>query len=95
MERLRSVLAGRVRPRPLGELVVDREAETTWAHQMRTTCDECGAKVRWVGVEEAAAHGLDVEDAARALGVPTIAGLDVWVCTGCDNAGVMGPTQMG
>lgn len=92
--RLWEVLTGRDRARPMGELVVDRAAETAWAHQMRTACDECGAAVRWVDADEAARHGLDVADAARALGVASIDGLDVWVCTRCGNAGVMGPTQM-
>lgn len=93
--RLWAILTGRARARPMGQLVVDRDTETAWAHQMRTACDECGAAVRWVDVDEATRHGLDVADAARALGVSSIEGLDVWVCTRCDNAGVMGPTEMG
>jgi len=37
--------------------------------------------------------GLDLAQAAVSLGLADINGLDVWVCTRCDNTGVMGPTE--
>jgi len=37
--------------------------------------------------------GLALAQAAVSLGLADINGLDVWVCTRCDNTGVMGPTE--
>jgi len=36
---------------------------------------------------------VDLAQAAVSLGLADINGLDVWVCTRCDNTGVMGPTE--
>jgi hypothetical protein len=37
--------------------------------------------------------GLGLAQAAVSLGLADIKGLDVWVCTRCDNTGVMGPIE--
>lgn len=75
---------------PFGHLS-DAELSRTF----RSSCNECGAPVKWVGAEEASAHGMDLVEAARQLGVPSVEGLDVWVCTRCDNGGVMGGAEWG
>lgn len=58
----------------------------------RKSCSECGAAVRWVDAAAAERHGMDVE---KALGFLGASGDQVewWVCTACDNAGVMGPAS--
>lgn len=59
----------------------------------RKSCSECRAAVRWVDVEAARAHGMDVEEALGFLGVSCAEDVECWVCTACDNAGVMGPSS--
>lgn len=63
----------------------------------RKCCSECGAPVRWVDVAEARAHGMDVDQALAFFDMsPQDAEFaEWWVCTGCDNAGLMGPPQFG
>lgn len=60
----------------------------------RPSCDQCGAAVKWVGPEEATAHGMNVAQALQWHGVASADGLDIWICTRCDNGGVMGPTEI-
>lgn len=61
----------------------------------RKSCSECGAPVKWVDVDAARAHGMDVHEALGFLGVSSTYDVECWVCTACDNAGVMGPTSTG
>lgn len=61
----------------------------------RKSCSECGAPVKWVDAEAARAHGMDVQEALGFLGVSSADDVECWVCTGCDNAGVMGPASAG
>ena len=56
----------------------------------RKTCTECDAPVRWVDAAAAAAHGFSVNEAIAFLGGGSADTLEFWVCTNCDNAGVMG-----
>lgn len=43
-----------------------------------------------VDAAAAAEHGMDVDQAVQFLGGGSADGLQFWVCTSCDNAGVMG-----
>jgi hypothetical protein len=61
----------------------------------RKSCSECGAPVRWVDAAGAREHGMDVEEALGFLGARSVDEVECWVCTVCDNAGVMGPTASG
>lgn len=61
----------------------------------RKSCSVCGAPVKWVDVEAAKAHGMDVQEALGFLGVASTDEVECWVCTACDNAGVMGPASAG
>lgn len=65
---------------------------TPLAHVMRTRCPQCNERVRWITVEEAQNNGVDL---ASALAFFEDAADEVWVCTACDNFGVMGPTEHG
>lgn len=60
----------------------------------RKSCSACGAPVRWVDAAAAEVHGMDVEEALGFLG-STVDQVEWWVCTACDNAGVMGPATAG
>jgi hypothetical protein len=60
----------------------------------RRACDQCGAPVRWTDGDSARAHGMNVEEAVSFMGVPE-ADMQFWVCTKCDQSGVMGPPQFG
>ena len=55
---------------------------------MRKTCTECGAPVKWVDATAAAEHGLDVDQALQFIGGAD-SSAEFWVCTSCDNAGVL------
>jgi hypothetical protein len=57
---------------------------------VRKSCSECGASVKWVDAEAASAHGLDVEQALQFVGARSAQDVEFWICTTCDNAGVMG-----
>lgn len=63
------------------------------SQQARKTCSECGAPVRWVDAAQAREHGMDPDEAKEFLGVDSVDDLDIWVCTKCDNGGVMGPAE--
>jgi hypothetical protein len=59
----------------------------------RSSCDECGAPVEWVTGVEAEERGVDLAGGMEFLGVTDIPGKDVWLCTNCDNFGIMGPAE--
>lgn len=61
------------------------------AQIMRTHCTECGSPVQWLTVEEAQARGIDLGPALALFEGDA----EVWVCTACDNFGVMGGTEYG
>lgn len=61
----------------------------------RSSCDNCGAAVEWITGDEAAGRGIDLTDALEFLDVSQVVEKDVWVCTSCDNYGVMGPAEAG
>ena len=64
-----------------------------FSQMAHSTRDQCGSPLKerrpWGGRR----GGLDLAQAAVSLGLADINGLDVWVCTRCDNTGVMGPTE--
>ena len=71
-------------------------AGASWFNKMaRKSCSECGAPVRWVDAAEAREHGMNVDEAVAFLEVDSVTDVECWVCTSCDNAGVMGPASMG
>jgi hypothetical protein len=59
----------------------------------RPTCDECGSSVEWMTGAEAEARGVDLAGGMEFLGVTDIPGEDVWLCTKCDNYGIMGSPE--
>lgn len=61
----------------------------------RTSCSECGAGIEWLTGAEATQRGIDLDGALEFMGVSEVTGRDVWVCTRCDNFGVMGPPEFG
>lgn len=61
----------------------------------RKSCSECGAPVRWVDAATAEERGMKVTEALGFLGVASVDQVECWVCTACDNAGVMGPATAG
>lgn len=79
---------------PLG-MPIGPEADFVMSRTARQACDQCQAPVKWVGAEEAKAHGMDVTEALGFLGVSSAEGLDIWICTRCDNGGVMGKAEGG
>jgi hypothetical protein len=67
---------------------------SAFSRMARKSCSECGAPVRWVDDATAEGHGMDVEGALGFLG-SSVDQVEWWVCTACDNAGVMGPATAG
>jgi len=61
----------------------------------RRKCSACGASIKWVGAEEATAQGMDVNHALQFLGLELPDDADIWICTKCDNGGVMGAATIG
>lgn len=53
----------------------------------------CGSPVSWVDAATARSLGMDVDEALRFLNVSSVDEVECWVCTACDNAGVMGPAS--
>ena len=70
-----------------------KSARAPMAHLMRTHCTECGSSVQWLSTEEARQRGIDLAPALQFFGEDKPA--DVWVCSSCDNFGVMGTTVGG
>lgn len=71
----------------------DYDSRLTFDANARKSCTECNAPVEWV--DEATMRersDMPIDEAAEAFGVPT-SQLTFWVCSNCDNAGVMGPAQ--
>ena len=64
---------------------------SAFGQMARESCSECGAPVWWVDAPTAEGHGMDVE-ALGFLGC-SVEQVEWWVCTTCDNAGVMGPAR--
>jgi hypothetical protein len=84
-----AVHPGELMRRDAGEVSLPPGLDAAFNRAARKSCSECGAPVRWVDAAAAAEHGLDVDQAVQFLG-GSAAGLEFWVCTSCDNAGVMG-----
>lgn len=71
----------------------DYDPRLSFDANARKSCTECNAPVEWV--DEATMRersDMAIGEVAEALGVPT-SQLTFWVCSNCDNAGVMGPAQ--
>jgi hypothetical protein len=65
----------------------------TWFNShARKTCSACGAHVEWVDADTAIAHGMDVSEGLKFLGA-SVRDVQFWVCSSCDNAGIMGPIE--
>lgn len=76
--------------------VVQAPSGSDWFNRTaRKTCSECGAAVKWVDAQAARDHGLDLDKALGFLGTSSPEEVECWVCTACDNAGVMGPATWG
>lgn len=80
---------------PFASAGLSPEDDAALSRTIRSKCDQCGAPVKWVGPDEATEQGMDLNEAKAFLGVDDVAGLDVWVCTRCDNGGVMGKAEVG
>ena len=65
-------------------------SDASFNHAVRKSCSERGAPVKWVDAEAASAHGLDVDQALQFVGARSAQEVEFWICTSCDNAGVMG-----
>lgn len=63
-----------------------------FSQMAHSTCDQCGSPLKASALRRQKG-GLALLQAAVSLGLADINGLDVWVCTRCDNTGVMGPTE--
>ena len=69
------------------------DVPTDFNQMARKSCSECGAPVEWVTGAEAESRGHDLTGGLEFLGLDSVPGKDIWVCTKCDNFGIMGPTE--
>jgi hypothetical protein len=62
---------------------------------MRPGCSQCGSPIEWLTTEQAATRGIDLGPALAFFELERGEQADVWVCTRCNEFGVMGAMQFG